>query len=89
MCVQKSERPGVFVGILRAGLGPFLKQAAGLLVARSDSTKACPGLCSPHTLFCHLTNIQTSDLSLCSQANRRQTGNIHHLFPLLYAPVPG
>lgn len=32
----------MFVGILRAGLGPFLKQAAGLLVARSESTKASP-----------------------------------------------
>ena len=44
MYVQKSERPGVFVGILRAGLGPFLQQAAGLLLTRSESTKVCPEL---------------------------------------------
>lgn len=40
--MQKSERPGVFVGILRAGLGPFLQQAAGLLLTRTESTKVCP-----------------------------------------------
>ena len=49
--LQKSERPGVFVGILRAGLGPFLKQAAGLLVARSESTKASPLPLPLPTLF--------------------------------------
>ncbi len=29
--LQESEHPGVFVGILRAGLGPFIEQAAALL----------------------------------------------------------
>ncbi|BDA42787.1 probable vacuolar protein 8 at C-terminar half [Coccomyxa sp. Obi] len=42
---EKSERPGVFVGILRAGLGPFLQQAAGLLLTRSESTKVPKATC--------------------------------------------
>lgn len=64
MVVQKSERPGVFVGILRAGLGPFLQQAAGLLLPRSESTKVCPEL-SP--MFLSMLHV----LTCVSYCNRR------------------
>jgi hypothetical protein len=39
--LQKSERPGVFVGILRAGLGPFLCQATALVDRHTDTQRVC------------------------------------------------
>ena len=42
--LQKSDRPGAFVGILRVGLGPYLEQAVGLLgeeAALSEKVQAC------------------------------------------------
>ena len=42
--MQKSDRPGAFVGILRAGLGAYLEQAVGLLgkeTAPSEKVYAC------------------------------------------------
>lgn len=39
LCLQKSERPGVFVGILRAGLGHFLHQATAMVDRHTDTQK--------------------------------------------------
>ena len=46
--LQRSDHPGVFVGILRAGLGPFMEQAAALLAEGADASNrvsACTRPC--------------------------------------------